>query len=87
MCITPEKGQLVRIAVIYWEQDVHTIRCNNQMIDKNNLKPMGFLQTEQCHKTYKVTSDSNQSTQRPQTDWGPESGGLLLMAPIGYVVY
>ena len=48
---------------------------------------MGFLQTEQCHKTYKVTSDSNQSTQRPQTDWGPESGGLLLMAPIGYVVY
>lgn len=55
MCITPEKGQLVKIAVIYWEQDVHTIRYNNQMIDKNNLKPMGFLWTEQHYKTYKVT--------------------------------
>ena len=60
--VTSEKGQLVRIAEICWEQDVHTIGYNNRMIDKKNLKPMGFLQTEQCYKTYKVTYYPSQST-------------------------
>ena len=69
MWVTPEKGQLVMIADICWEQDVHTIGYNNRMIDKKNLKPMGFLQTEQCYKTYKVTYDPNQSPQWPGRDW------------------
>ena len=69
MWVTPEKGQLVMIADICWEQDVHTIGYNNRMIDKKNLKPMGFLQTEQCYKTYKVTYDPSQSTQWSGTDW------------------
>ena len=29
MWITPEKGQLVRLAEICWEQDVHTIGYKN----------------------------------------------------------
>ena len=62
MWVTPEKGQLVRIAEICWEQDVHIIGYNIQKMDKNNLKPMDFLQIEQCHKTYKVTYYPNQST-------------------------
>ena len=32
------------------------------MMDKNNLKPMDFLQTEQCHKIDKVMYYPNQST-------------------------
>ena len=35
---------------------------------------MGFLQTEQCYKTYKVTYDPNQSTQWPGTDQGVNPG-------------
>jgi len=65
-----ETGQLVRIAKICWEQDVHTIGCKNQMIAKKILKPMGFLWTEQCYKTYKVTYDPSQSTLWPGTAWG-----------------
>ena len=42
MWITPEKGQLVMIAEICWEQDVHAIGYNNRIIDKKNLKPIGF---------------------------------------------
>ena len=82
-----EKGPLVRIAKICWEQDVHTIECKNQMIAKKNLKPMAFLWTEQCYKTYKVTYDPSQSTQWPGTDWGfnPRIRRLLLMAPTSYV--
>ena len=62
MWVTPEKGQLVRIAEICWEQDVHIIGYDIQMMDKNNLKPMDFLQTEQCHKIDKVMYYPNQST-------------------------
>ena len=40
MWVTPEKGQLVIIADICWEQDIHTIEYNNQMIGKKDLKPM-----------------------------------------------
>ena len=59
MWITPEKGQVV---IICWEQDVHNIGYNNRIIDKKNLKPIGFWRTEQCHKTYKVTYYPSQST-------------------------
>ena len=68
MWITPEKGQLVMIADICWEQAVHTTGYNNQTIDKKDLKPMGFPRTEQCYKIYKITYDPNQSTQWPGTD-------------------
>ena len=82
MWVTPEKGQLVMIADICWEQDVHTIGYNNQMTDKKNLKPMGFLRTKQCYKTCKVTYDPNQSPQclGGTGDSTPESGGLPLIA-------
>ena len=39
MWITPEKGQVV---IICWEQDVHSIGYNNQIINKKNLNPIGF---------------------------------------------
>ena len=67
MWITPEKGQVV---IICWEQDVHSIGYNNQIINKKNLNPIGFWRTEQCCKTYKVTYDPSQSTQWPGADWG-----------------
>lgn len=34
-----------------------TIGYNNQTMDKNNLKPMGFLWTEQYYKTHQVIYD------------------------------
>ena len=58
MWVTPEKGQLVMIADICWEEDVHTIGYN-QTTDKMDLKPVGFLWTEQCYKTCKVIYDPN----------------------------
>ena len=82
MWVTPEKGQLVMIADICWEQDVHTIGYNNQMADKKNLKPMGFLWTKQCYKTCKVTYDPNQSPQWPGRDWR-FNPGIRWIAPNG----
>ena len=48
---------------------------------------MVFLWTEQCYKTYKVLMIPVNPPNGPgQTgESTPESGGLLLMAPIGYV--
>ena len=46
------------IADICWEEDVHTIGYN-QTTDKMDLKPVGFLWTEQCYKTCKVIYDPN----------------------------
>ena len=48
---------------------------------------MGFLWTEQCYKTYQVLMiPVNPPNGLGQTgESTPESGGLLLMAPIGYL--